>query len=58
MATMKNKPVSFNLDNQTEKHLYKQMQQIKNFSGYVKMLIADDLKRQLGVPNKSRTNAN
>ncbi|MGJ9460146.1 hypothetical protein [Oceanobacillus sp. CF4.6] len=44
MATMKNKPISFNLDNPTDKYLFDQIKSVKNFSGYAKSLIAKDLK--------------
>lgn len=47
MTTMKNKPISFNLDNPSDKYLFDQLKGIKNFSSYAKSLIADDLKRKV-----------
>lgn len=44
MATMKNKPVSFNLDNPEDLKRYDHVKGI-NFSGYVKSLIDSDIKR-------------
>lgn len=49
MTTMKNKPVSFNLDNPGDKQLFDYVKGIKNFSGYAKSLIHNDLKRQTGI---------
>jgi hypothetical protein len=43
MATMKNKPVSFNLDNKEDQKLLEHVKGIKNFSGYVKSLIGQEL---------------
>jgi len=43
MATMKNKPISFNLDNPEDQKLFEHVKDIKNFSGYAKSLILDDL---------------
>lgn len=43
MSTMKNKPVSFNLDNTDDKDLFDYVKNIKNFSGYMKTLIKHDL---------------
>lgn len=44
MTTMKNKPISFNIDNPEDKQLYEHVKGIKNFSGYAKLLISNDLK--------------
>ncbi|MRG87026.1 hypothetical protein [Salinibacillus xinjiangensis] len=44
MTTMKNKPISFNIDNPNDKYLFEQIKNIKNFSGYAKSLIANDLR--------------
>ncbi|MCR1833036.1 hypothetical protein NSA56_01325 [Oceanobacillus caeni] len=46
MTTMKNKPVSFNLDNPGDKKLFEHVKDVKNFSGYAKSLIYADLKRK------------
>jgi len=46
MTTMKNKPISFNLDNPSDMRLYEYVKDIKNFSGYAKSLIEEDLKRK------------
>lgn len=47
MTTMKNKPVSFNLDNPNDRQLFEHVKDIKNFSGYAKSLIDEDLKRKV-----------
>ncbi|WP_170140790.1 hypothetical protein [Oceanobacillus arenosus] len=49
MTTMKNKPISFNLDNPGERYLFEHVKDIKNFSGYAKSLIAKDLKYKRDV---------
>lgn len=46
MAIMKNKPISFNLDNPKEQMLYDHVKNIENFSGYAKALIMDDLNKK------------
>lgn len=44
MATMKNKPISFNIENPRDKQLFDHVKDIKNFSAYAKSLIAQDMK--------------
>ena len=44
MATMKNKPISFNIDNPHDKQLFNYVKDIRNFSAYAKSLIAKDMK--------------
>lgn len=46
MATMKNKPISFNLDNPQDHKIFDHIKDIKNFSGYAKSLILDDLNKR------------
>jgi hypothetical protein len=46
MTTMKNKPISFNLDNPGDRKLFDHVKEIKNFSGYAKSLILDDLNKK------------
>lgn len=52
MATMKNKPVSFNMENPIDQQLLEHVKELKNFSGYVKTLIVQDLRRK---PDVKRT---
>lgn len=46
MAIMKNKPVSFNIENVDEKTLLDHANTQQNFSGYVKRLMWEDMKRK------------
>jgi hypothetical protein len=46
MATMKTKSVGFNIEDQSEKDLLAWSDAKKNFSGYVKELIAADKKKR------------
>lgn len=46
MAIMRNKPVSFNMENVTEKALLDHANTQQNFSGYVKRLMQEDMKRR------------
>jgi hypothetical protein len=43
MATMKNKPVGFNIDSERERRLFEYAQQQKNFSKYIKELIEREM---------------
>lgn len=46
---IKRKPVAFNLDDPAQSEMYEYvMSKTKNFSNYIKMLIALDMKGQLG----------
>jgi hypothetical protein len=56
MATMKNKPVSFNLDNPNDQRRFEHVQGI-NFSGYVKSLIDRDMRKpgSIQTPGKGIT---
>ncbi|MYL45079.1 hypothetical protein GLV94_05440 [Virgibacillus halodenitrificans] len=49
MTTMKNKPISFNLDNPSDKQLFDHVKDIKNFSAYAKSLIAQDIQYKRNV---------
>lgn len=49
MTTMKNKPISFNLDNPNDLKLFEYVKDIKNFSGYAKSLIANDMRYKQNV---------
>lgn len=44
MATMRNKPVSFNMDNEEDRKQYEHIKDIKNFSGFMKSLIDKEIK--------------
>lgn len=46
MATMKNKQVSFNVENEEEQKLLNYALSKNNFSGYVKELIKQDMKKK------------
>lgn len=46
MATMKNRPVAFNIENDEDKKRLHHINSIKNFSGYVKSLIDQDMNRK------------
>jgi hypothetical protein len=46
VATMKNKPVTFNLDSDKEKQLFEYVMGRPNFSGYVKELIEKEINRK------------
>jgi hypothetical protein len=45
VATMKNKQVSYNLENPEEKRQYEFVKAIKNYSGYVKGLVGQDMEK-------------
>ncbi|WP_077621581.1 hypothetical protein [Sediminibacillus massiliensis] len=49
MATMKNRPVSFNLDNLVDEKRFNHVKDVDNFSGYVKKLIDRDMQKQSSV---------
>jgi hypothetical protein len=53
VATMRNKPVSFNMENEDEKQLFEYVNRISNFSGYVKKLMWNDMNRK--KPEMERT---
>ncbi|WCK53815.1 hypothetical protein PP175_21230 [Aneurinibacillus sp. Ricciae_BoGa-3] len=46
MAVMKNKPVSFNLENEEDRRLHEYAIRIKNFSGYIKQLMKEEMKKE------------
>jgi hypothetical protein len=46
---MKNKPISFNLDNEKEKALYDHAQMQGNFSKYIKQLMAYDIQKAQSI---------
>jgi hypothetical protein len=45
MAVMKNKAISFNLNNCKDKQLLDHIEGITNFSAYIKMLIEGDMRK-------------
>jgi hypothetical protein len=49
LAIMKNKPVSFNIENQMDKALLDYANTKSNFSGYIKKLMQEDMKRRAPV---------
>lgn len=49
VATMKNKPVSFNIENPTDRQLLEHANAQGNFSGYIKRLMRNELNRQRTV---------
>ncbi len=53
MANKHVKSVSFNLDNKEEQLAWKYVSK-KNFSGYVKKLIIEDMKRKAAEKNQSK----
>lgn len=56
MATMKSKSISYNIDLPEEKDLFVWSNAQKNFSGYVKELIAADKKKKpVADTSKRRT---
>lgn len=50
---MKNKPISFNLDNPKDQKLFEHVKEINNFSGYAKSLILDDLNKNSVVEDQT-----
>jgi hypothetical protein len=55
MAVMKNKPVSFNLENEEDKKLHEYASKINNFSGHIKKLMKEEMKR--GMPQVIHTSS-
>jgi hypothetical protein len=48
MATMKNKPVGFNIDSERERRIFEYAQQQTNFSKYIKELIEKEMLKKPG----------
>jgi hypothetical protein len=46
---MKNKPVSFNVENEKEKVLYEHAQMQENYSKYIKQLMAHDIQKARSI---------
>ncbi len=54
MATMKNKPVSFNIENTAERQLLEHANTKDNFSRYIKKLMREDMNRQRAISTTSQ----
>ena len=58
LATMKNKAVGFNLENEHDRKLFEYANTKGNFAGYIKHLIERDMREKIKSTNVIKTESN